>query len=91
MAALARKQAQAAGRSAEGERIAGVLGAAVAEIATDIRSDYGKADGMLVSVACLVAWTAVDAYHGAMREVFEAAQDTQFVMTGPCPPYSFVE
>lgn len=91
MAALARRQAKAADRRAEGERIARMLTSAVGGVAADVRSEPGKAGSVLATVACLVAWTAVDAYHGAMREVCKESQDTQFVLTGPWPPYSFIE
>lgn len=90
MAALARKQAQAADRRAEAERIAEIVRSAAGELAADVRIELGKA-GSVVTVACLVAWTAAEAYHGAIREVCEVTQDTRFVLTGPWPPYSFVE
>jgi hypothetical protein len=90
MAALARKQAQATQRRAHAERIAEIIRSAAGGIATDMRVEPGKV-GSVVTVACLVAWTAVEAYHGAIREVCEVTQDTKFVLTGPWPPYSFVE
>jgi hypothetical protein len=90
MAALARKQAQAADRRAAGDRIAERLRDAAGDLAADVRIEQGK-PGSVVAVAFLVAWTSADAYHGAVREVSETTQDTRFVLTGPWPPYSFVE
>lgn len=90
MAALARKQAQAADRRAEAERIAEIIRSATRGLAVDIRVEPGRA-GSVVTVACLVAWTQADAYDCAIREVCDVTQDTRFVLTGPWPPYSFVE
>ena len=91
MATLARRQAQAAGRRAEGERIAAEIAARVGDLATETRVEHAGTGEMRVTLAHLVAWTASEAYHGAMREVREASQDTRFVLTGPWPPWSFVE
>ena len=91
MAALARKQAQAGQRRAEGERIASSIASRVEELVDDSRVEYASTGELLVAIANLVAWTAAERYHGAMREVCEVSQDTQFVLTGPWPPYSFVE
>lgn len=91
MATLARRQAQAAGRRAEGERIAAGIEARIGDLATETRVEYAASGEMRVTVAHLVAWRVAEAYHGAMREVREASQDTRFVLTGPWPPWSFVE
>ncbi|MBR9988914.1 MAG: GvpL/GvpF family gas vesicle protein [Gemmatimonadetes bacterium] len=90
MASLARKHARTTGRRTEGERIVETMAARVGSLAGDTRVEYGSADGPLVTVAHLVAWTAADAYHAAMREVRETSGDARFLLTGPWPPYSFV-
>jgi hypothetical protein len=91
MAALARKQAHAAGRRSEGERMAGMIAARIGDLAGDTRIEYAAAGELLVTIAHLVAWGGIEAYHGAMREVREVSHDTRFVLTGPWPPYSFVQ
>lgn len=91
MAALARKQAQAAERRDEGERIAGSMAARLGELVDETRAEPSPAGELLITIAHLVAWTAADAYHGAMREIREMSRDTRFVLTGPWPPYSFIE
>jgi hypothetical protein len=91
MASLARKQARVAGREDLAGRLAERIARAVGTLATDVRIETPPAGGVLVSIAHLVAWTTADAYHEAMREVREASQDTRFLLTGPWPPYSFVE
>lgn len=91
MATLARRQAQAAGRRAEGERIAARITDRVGNLATEKRVEYAASGELRVTLAHLVAWAVAEAYHGAMREVREASQDTRFVLTGPWPPWSFVE
>lgn len=91
MAALARRQAQASDRRAEGERITAGITAAVGELAKDSRAEYAATGALLVSVAHLVAWPAADAYHEAMCEVREASEDRRFVLSGPWPPWSFVQ
>ncbi|MGH7447316.1 MAG: GvpL/GvpF family gas vesicle protein [Longimicrobiales bacterium] len=91
MAALAHRQAQAADRREEGERIAAAIAARLSGLIEDRRAEFGGGDTLLVTLAHLVAWTAADAYHGGMSEVRATAQDTRFVLTGPWAPWSFVE
>lgn len=91
MAGLARKQAQATSRRHDGERVASGITARVAGLAVDERVEYSPAGNVLVSIAHLVAWDAAGEYHVAIREFCDAAPDVQFVVTGPWPPYSFVE
>jgi hypothetical protein len=91
MAALARRHGLAAERRSEGERIAASIDERVGGLADDVRVEYPAAGPVLVGIAHLVAWTAADAYHGAMREGREVSQDTRLVRSGPWPPWSFVE
>jgi hypothetical protein len=91
MAALARRQAQATQRRTEGERIAEGIASCTGVAAEDTRVEVAPAGDVLVSVVHLVAWADVEAYHGAIREMRETSQTTRFVLTGPWPPYSFVE
>lgn len=90
MASLAMKQARTAARRTEGERFAGMVAERVGTLADETRVEWGGAEGPVVSISHLVAWTAAEAYHGAMREVREASEDARFLLTGPWPPYSFV-
>lgn len=91
MAALARRQAHAADRRTEGDRIAARIAAAVGDVAMETRVEYSATGALLVRVAHLVAWSGTEAYHAGMREVRETSEDAQFVLTGPWPPWSFVE
>jgi hypothetical protein len=91
MAGLARKQAQTTSRREDGQRIASGLTVRLEGLTVDERVEYSPAGEVLVTLAHLVAWEAADAYHGVIREFCDAAQDVQFVVTGPWPPYSFVE
>lgn len=90
MASLARRHARTTDRRTEGERIVEAVATRVGSLAGDTRVEYGPADGPLVTITHLVAWTAADAYHGAMREVREMSGDARIFLTGPWPPYSFV-
>ena len=91
MAALARKRARAAERHTEGERIVGETEARLGSIPVDTRVEYPPAGPVVAAIAHLVAWTDADAYHDAARELRDAVQDARLVVTGPWPPYSFVE
>jgi hypothetical protein len=91
MAALARRQARAAERRGAGERLADRIASRVGDLVDDARVEYASAGELLVTIAHLVAWQAAEAYHGAMSEVRETSQHTRFVLTGPWPPYSFVQ
>lgn len=88
MAALARKQAQAAGRRREGDRIATAFAARIGSLAAQTRVEQSR-DG-IVSLAHLVAWSDAGAYHTAVRSA-AADAGVRAVPTGPWPPYSFVE
>ncbi|HEX6135638.1 MAG TPA: GvpL/GvpF family gas vesicle protein [Longimicrobiales bacterium] len=91
MAALARKQAHAVRRRAEAERIAELIEARAGGLVADRRVEHGGAGEQLVSVAHLVAWSDTAAYHGATEGISEALGEARIVLTGPWPPYSFVE
>lgn len=91
MAGLARKQAQETSRRREGERIASGLTVRLEGLAVAERVEYSTAGEVLVTLAHLVAWESADAYHEVIRAFRDVARDVQFVVTGPWPPYSFVE
>jgi hypothetical protein len=91
MAGLARKQAQAASRRDDGERIASAIRARLGDLAVAERVDYIPADDVLVTFAHLVAWDAADEYHDAIREFCDSGEGVSHVLSGPWPPYSFVE
>ncbi|HEX6309045.1 MAG TPA: GvpL/GvpF family gas vesicle protein [Longimicrobiales bacterium] len=91
MAALARKQAHAARRRAEAERIAAFIERRTDGLVRDRRVEPAPAGQLLLTVAHLVAWRDADAYHSATEGISEALAEAQIVLTGPWPPYSFVE
>ena len=91
MAALAWKRERAAERRSEGERIAGEIATRLGAIAVDTRVDYPSTGPAVATMAHLVAWTGAERYHDAARELREVLQDARLVVTGPWPPYSFVE
>ena len=91
MAALASRQARAAERRSEGERIVRETEARLTSLAVDTRVEYPPAGRVVAAVAHLVAWTDADTYHDAARELRDALQDALIMVTGPWPPYSFVE
>jgi hypothetical protein len=88
MAGLARRQAEAAHRHAEGERIAAMIQARAASMIRDSRSEPLATPGGVVSLAHLVAWGDVDAYHAVMQQVSHLTT-LRLLCTGPWPPYSF--
>lgn len=90
MTTLARKRAHLAERRAHAERIVHRIEAAGA-LADETAVEHSASGPVLVAVAHLVAWTAAEAYHGAMREVRGASADTRLILSGPWPPWSFVE
>lgn len=91
MAALARKQARVAERRSVGERIVGEAEALLGPLADDTRVEYPPTARIVATIAHLVAWTDADMYHDAARELQDTLQDAVLVVTGPWPPYSFVE
>ncbi|HSK18627.1 MAG TPA: GvpL/GvpF family gas vesicle protein [Longimicrobiales bacterium] len=91
MAALAWKRARAAERRSEGERIVAETGARLGLLAIDTRVEYPPTGRVVATIAHLVAWTDADAYHDAARALRVALQNARLVVTGPWPPYSFVE
>ena len=91
MAGLARRNARSAERRARGEQIVDRVEQRAGVLADDVRVEHFPSGPVLLSVAHLVAWTAADAYHGAMRELRESSADARLLLTGPWPPYSFVE
>ena len=91
MAALAWKRARAAERRSEGERIVRETEARLGAIAVDTRVEYPPAGPVVATITHLVAWTDAGAYHDAAGELHAAVQDARLVVTGPWPPYSFVE
>jgi hypothetical protein len=91
MAALARRQAHATGRREDAERIVVAIGRLVAGVVSEQHVEYQPAGAVLVTLAHLVAWPDVEAYHSAIGRAREAWPDVQLAMTGPWPPYSFVE
>ena len=91
MAALARKQARAADRRGNADRIRAGIEARVAGLAAEERVEHHANGELLVSMAHLVAWRDARAYHEALDSVRDAWPDTRILFTGPWPPYSFVE
>ena len=91
MAALAGKRARAAERRTEGQRIVGEIEARLGSLAVDTRVEYPPTGRIVATIAHLVAWTDADTYHDAARDLRDALQDARLVVTGPWPPYSFVE
>lgn len=91
MASLARKQARAAGRRAEAERIHADLATRVGDLAADERVEHGHGGELLVSLAHLVARADAAAYHAALDAARDAWPGMRILLTGPWPPYSFVE
>jgi hypothetical protein len=90
MEALARRQAEAAQRSQEGERVAAQIRTGAADVIRDSRSEPLTTPGGLITMAHLVAWSGVTTYHASVDAARGAHPDLRFHCTGPWPPYSFV-
>jgi hypothetical protein len=90
MEALARRQAEAAQRSQEGERVAGQIRDRAAGVIRESRTEPLTTPGGLITMAHLVAWNGVTTYHASVASARGAHPDLRFHCTGPWPPYSFV-
>jgi len=91
MERLARAHAEERAARGDAERLAEALAAHVGSLARDARVDLRAPEGGLVSVAHLVARADEAAYRRAVGEFAERTTDVQFRVSGPWPPYSFVE
>lgn len=87
MAQLARHAAGAAHLRREAKRLARTI----AEQAGVIDSRITDAGGGAASIAHLLAWDDVTAYHSTVEAVRDAESSLQMLCTGPWPPWSFVE
>lgn len=87
MAQLARHAAGSAHMQREAERLA----RAIAEQAGVIDIRVTDAGEDAASIAHLLAWNDVAAYHSIVEAVGDAESSLQMLCTGPWPPYSFVE
>ncbi|CAN5654090.1 gas vesicle protein GvpL [soil metagenome] len=87
MAQLARHAAGAAHMKREAERLARMI----AERASVAESRVADAGEGAASIAYLLAWDDVAAYHTIVDAVRDTESSLRLLCTGPWPPYSFVE
>jgi hypothetical protein len=91
MAALMRRQTAETERRAVAARVAQRVRDAGGPLIADARAEPLAAGRGVASLAHLVAWNDVDAYHAVVMQVRSELTDFQFLATGPWPPWSFVE
>jgi hypothetical protein len=89
MAALAKREADAADRRREAEQAAVWIAGHTGAVVRDSRWEAGRGDDV-ASVSHLVARADADAYRSAVESLRAERPDVSVMLTGPWPPWSFV-
>ncbi len=90
-------RALARSRRSEGEarehahEVADGIGEPFSDVVRRQRIEPLPRGGGLVSIAQLVPRTAIAEYHDRVRDVRRSSRTLRFVVSGPWPPYSFVQ
>jgi hypothetical protein len=90
MAALARRQADAAERRRQGEALCSWMLARAAPLVRESRTERAAGAGDLATMAHLIERHDAEAYHLMMSDVRAERPDLRIAVSGPWPPYSFV-
>jgi hypothetical protein len=90
MAALARRQADAAERRRQGEALCSWMLARAAPLVRESRTERAAGAGELATMAHLIERRNAEAYHLMMSDVRAERPDLRIAVSGPWPPYSFV-
>jgi hypothetical protein len=89
MAALARREADAADRRREAEQAVAWIARRTGAVVRDSRWEAGRGDDV-AAVSHLVARADADTYHSAVESLRGERPDVSVLLTGPWPPWSFV-
>ncbi|HSJ06918.1 MAG TPA: GvpL/GvpF family gas vesicle protein [Longimicrobiales bacterium] len=89
MAALAKREADAADRRRDAERAAAWIAGRTSAIVRDSRWEAGRGVDV-VAVAHLVARADTGAYRSAVESLRAERPEVSVMLTGPWPPWSFV-
>jgi hypothetical protein len=83
--------AAAAERHSAARKIVAAVQQAAGHVIAEARHETLRSEPGVATLAHLVAWSDVDAYHACMQEIRRMYGSMNFLFTGPWPPYSFVD